>query len=248
MQIKKLAVFAMAGAAIFGTVLSSPAAARSHRKGAPAKTHIVEQAPKDRSIAIPTEKLADYYKQMDAAHEETLRMVEGGKFNVNIRRIKEPEAGPLIHPKTIDLWYVLEGSGSVTTGGKVANGKVTGGVTDTLKPGDVEFIPANLPHHVSDVGPNGITWLNVRWDVDWEGPMGAGNAPVPGVPGDANVGQYATTYKAVHIPKEMLDTYIAEQNSKPNTSQTQTHDRGWPLQHQHPEYHRTIDRIPQNHN
>ena len=55
-------------------------------------------------------------------------MVEGGQFNVNIRRIKKPEAAPLIHPKTIDVWYVMEGSGAVTTGGTFANGKVTGGV------------------------------------------------------------------------------------------------------------------------
>src|SRR6478735_9715328 len=145
---------------------------------------------------------------MDAAHEETLRMVEGGKFSANIRRIKEADASPLIRPNTIDLWYVLEGSGSVTTGGKLANGKVTDSVTDNLMPGDVEFIPANLPHHVSSVGPNGITWLDVRWDADWKGPMGAGKAPLPGVSGDTSgdppVAYYATTDKAIHIPKEMV--------------------------------------------
>ena len=147
-------------------------------------------------------------------------MVEGGQFNVNIRRIKKPEAAPLIHPKTIDVWYVLEGSGAVTSGGTFANGKVTGGVTDHLSAGDVEFIPANLPHWVSDVGPQGITWLNVRWDVDWKGPMGAGNPPVPGVPGSAGIGEYATPDKAVYIPKALLDSYIAEQNSTKSTSLT----------------------------
>jgi len=183
-------------------------------------THILEQATTERAVPLPKSKLDQYLKDMDAAHEETLRMVEGGQFNVNIRRIKKPEAAPLIHPKTIDVWYVMEGSGAVTTGGMFANGKVTGGVTDHLNVGDVLFVPANLPHWMSDVSSNGITWLNVRWDVDWKGPMGAGNPPVPGVPGSAGVGEFATPDKAVYIPKALLDSYIAEQNSTKSTSLT----------------------------
>jgi len=183
-------------------------------------THILERATTERAVPLPKSKLDQYFKDMDAAHEETLRMVEGGQFNVNIRRIKKPEAAPLIHPKTIDVWYVMEGSGAVTTGGTFANGKVTGGVTDHLDAGDVLFVPANLPHWMSEVGSSGITWLNVRWDVDWKGPMGAGNPPVPGVPGSAGVGEYATPDKAVYIPKALLNSYIAEQNSTKSTSLT----------------------------
>ena len=188
--------------------------------GAGGGTHILEKATTERAVPLPKSKLDQYFKDMDAAHEETLRMVEGGQFNVNIRRIKKPEAAPLIHPKTIDVWYVMEGSGAVTTGGTFANGKVTGGTTDHLSVGDVLFVPANLPHWMNETGPSGITWLNVRWDVDWKGPMGAGNPPVPGVPGSAGVGEFATPDKAVYIPKALLDSYIAEQNSTKSTSLT----------------------------
>ena len=80
------------------------------------QTVILEQAPTDRSIAISTEKLAQYLKDMDAKKLQTLRMIEGGKFNVNIRRITNAETA-LIHPNTTDLWVVLEGSGTLTTGG-----------------------------------------------------------------------------------------------------------------------------------
>src|SRR5690242_312456 len=138
------------------------------------RTVILEQAPKDHSIAIPKDKLAQYLKDMDAKKLQTLRMIEGGKYNVNIRRITAAETG-LVHPITADLWVVLEGGGTLTTGGVLENGKINGGQTRKIKVGDVVYIPSGLPHGVSGVDTN-ITWLNVRWDTDWapDSPMGAG--------------------------------------------------------------------------
>jgi mannose-6-phosphate isomerase-like protein (cupin superfamily) len=128
-------------------------------------TTILDQAPTDHSIAIPREQLVQYLKDMDAKKLSTLRMIEGGKFNVNIRRITNAETA-LVHPITIDVWVVIAGSGTLTTGGKIENGKIVGGTSHPLNVGDVEFIPAGIPHGVSGVNGN-ITWLNVRWDVDW---------------------------------------------------------------------------------
>jgi mannose-6-phosphate isomerase-like protein (cupin superfamily) len=133
------------------------------------QTVILEQAPADRSVPIPKEQLGQYLKDMDARQLQTLRMIEGGKYNVNIRRITNAETA-LVHPKTIDVWVVIDGSGTLTTGGTIKDGKIVGGQSHALKVGDVEFIPANLPHGVSGVNGN-ITWLNIRWDVDW--PAGA---------------------------------------------------------------------------
>jgi mannose-6-phosphate isomerase-like protein (cupin superfamily) len=233
MRAHRLAIAAGLGVAILGLGFSSDVLAQQGRAGGAgargagagareggAGPRILERATTEKAVPLQKAKLEQYFKDMDAAKEETLRMVEGGQFNVNIRRIKKPEAAPLIHPKTIDVWYVLEGSGSVVTGGTFANGKVTGGVTDNLTPGDVLFVPANLPHWMNTTGPNGITWLNVRWDVDWKGPMGAGNPPVPGMAGSAGVGEFATTTKAVYIPKALLESYIAEQNATKSPSST----------------------------
>ncbi len=145
------------------------------RGGGEGRTVILDQAPTDRSIAIPTEKLAQYFKDMDAKKQQTLRMIEGGKFNVNIRRITAAETA-LVHPNTSDLWVVLEGGGTLTTGGIVENAKFVGGESHPIKVGDVVYLPAGLPHGVSGVNGN-ITWLNVRWDTDWpaDAPLGAGN-------------------------------------------------------------------------
>jgi len=131
-----------------------------------AGTVIIEQAPTDHTVAIPKEKLAAYFKDMDAKKLATLRMIEGGKYNVNIRRITNAETA-LVHPQTVDVWVVVEGSGTMTTGGRIIDGKIVGGQSHPLNPGDVEFIPPTVPHGVSGVNGS-ITWLNIRWDVDWK--------------------------------------------------------------------------------
>jgi mannose-6-phosphate isomerase-like protein (cupin superfamily) len=208
------------------------------------QTVILEQAPTDRAIAIPKEKLAQYLKDMDAKKLQTLRMIEGGKFNVNIRRITNAETA-LIHPNTTDLWVVLEGSGTLTTGGIVENGKFVGGESHALKVGDVTYLPAGLPHGVSGVNGN-ITWLNVRWDTDWpaDAEPGAGNfqgraagrgaargaraggeAPAGGaqrgaVPGEGRGrGGFLAPLEyggsgEIFIPKERLDGYMKDMELK----------------------------------
>lgn len=160
---------------IVGTVLLGAALLSAQGRGAGAGgTVIIEPAPKDRSVSIPREKLAGYLADMDAKKLQTLRMLEGGKYNVNIRRITAAETG-LVHPITADLWVVLEGGGTLTTGGVLEKGKILGGQSRPIKTGDVVYIPSGLPHGVSGVNGN-ITWLNVRWDTDWpvDSPMGAG--------------------------------------------------------------------------
>ena len=161
--------------AAFIVICGSIGLAQGRGQGGEGRAVILEQAPKDHSIAIPRDKLAQYLKDMDAKKLQTLRMIEGGKYNVNIRRITAAETG-LVHPITADLWVVLEGGGTLTTGGVLENGKINGGQTQQIKAGDVVYIPSGLPHGVSGVNTN-ITWLNVRWDTDWptDAPMGAGN-------------------------------------------------------------------------
>jgi len=152
----------------------APAGGGGRGRGGEGRTVILEQAPRDHSIAIPKETLAQHLKDMDAKKLQTLRMIEGGKYNVNIRRITAAETG-LVHPITADLWVVLEGGGTLTTGGVLENGKINGGQSRPIKVGDVVYIPSGLPHGVSGVD-NNITWLNVRWDTDWppDSAMGAG--------------------------------------------------------------------------
>ena len=189
------------------------------QRGAPAsnQTVVLEQAPKDHAVYISKAKLAQYLKDMDARQLQTLRMIEGGKFNVNIRRIAKAETA-LVHPTTIDTWVVLEGSGTLTTGGTLQNGKIVGGESHALKVGDVEFIPAGVPHGVSGVNSN-ITWLNIRWDTDWPAAaeVGAGVMPGATVPaGGRGLAplQFAPTSRSVSLPAEKLATYRRDMDGK----------------------------------
>ena len=83
---------------VLGTVYSSGVVAQEDG-GRGRGPKILGKAPTDQAVAIPKAKLEQYLKDMDAGKEETLRIIEGGQFNVNIRRIKKPEARPLDSPE-----------------------------------------------------------------------------------------------------------------------------------------------------
>ena len=127
---------------------------------------VLQPAPSDRAVPIPLETLTGYYADMDAKKLETLRMLEGGRFNVNIRRIRNAESA-LVHPVTADVWVVTEGSGTLTVNGRLEGNRIVGGDSRPLKVGDVVFVPAGVPHGVSGVSGS-ITWLNIRFDTNYE--------------------------------------------------------------------------------
>jgi mannose-6-phosphate isomerase-like protein (cupin superfamily) len=134
-------------------------------RGAP-QNFVLQQAPTDKAVPIPLETLKQYYADMDAKKLQTLRMLEGGRFNVNIRRITNAESA-LVHPVTADVWVVTEGSGTLTVNGTLEGGKIVGGDTRPLKAGDVVFVPAGVPHGVTGV-TGSITWLNIRFDTNYD--------------------------------------------------------------------------------
>ena len=49
---------------------------------------IRQQAPTDRAADFPLAELAAIVQEMDAEQRQTVRLLEGGSYNVNIRRIR----------------------------------------------------------------------------------------------------------------------------------------------------------------
>jgi mannose-6-phosphate isomerase-like protein (cupin superfamily) len=132
-----------------------------------------QTAPTDRAVDFSLAELESTFKEMDAKKLATMRLIEGGRYNVNIRRLVGAESA-LIHPNTADVWVVREGSGTLVTGGTLVDPKTTssgdlsgsgiqGGVERVLHVGDVVFIPAGVPHGVKE--SKSITWLNIRFDT-----------------------------------------------------------------------------------
>src|SRR5678815_3714365 len=60
-------------------------------------------------IFIPKERLDGYMRDMELKNVATLRMIEGGRYNVNIRRITAPSVE--YHDITADTWVILKGGG-----------------------------------------------------------------------------------------------------------------------------------------
>jgi mannose-6-phosphate isomerase-like protein (cupin superfamily) len=96
--------------------------------------------------------------------------IEGGKAHVAHLRRVQPETSALIHDHVTEIYYILEGSGVLMTGGRIENvresdlsnvgagishtGAHVGGTTQRLAPGDVFVVPAGVPHRFSQLdGP-----------------------------------------------------------------------------------------------
>lgn len=93
---------------------------------------------------------------VSAAFQRGAPLVETPEFKVHASHRDGPGMAE-VHEKDTDILYVLEGSATLVTGGKLVDGKVTatdeirgarieGGETRQLVPGDVLVVPAGTPH------------------------------------------------------------------------------------------------------
>jgi hypothetical protein len=127
-----------------------------------------------------------------AAVDRPLRTVDGGTANVGIfivHRPQEPDQGctiehdTLVNDKTTSIFLVLDGAGTLVTGGKLANptplpsddpdlklvgsgsrgSGIQNGQSRRISKGDVVIIPAGVPHGFTAIEKS-ITYEVVRID------------------------------------------------------------------------------------
>ena len=138
-----------------------------------AQIEILHQAPLDAAVDLPLAQIEDIVSEMTEVGRTTTRLIEGGTFNVNVRRIEGVETA-LRHERTTDVYVVREGSATLVTGGELvdADGQpvdgargaaIRGGRSRTIGVGDVVYIPAGVPHGITET--DGITWFNIRFDT-----------------------------------------------------------------------------------
>ena len=78
-----------------------------------------------------------------------------------------------IHEKYADMFYILAGSATLVTGGKLVNARVVGpgetrgesiegGMHQELRVGDVAHVPAGTPHHMLVAGEKTVTYFVMK--------------------------------------------------------------------------------------
>ena len=138
------------------------------------RTEVLQQAPTDQPAFFPAALLQSQYERMDLNKILTVRLMEGGNYNVNIRHLTARETA-MVHARIADIWVITEGAGSIVTGGELVDPKnsaaagdqtasaIRGGNAREVKVGDVIYIPPGLPHQMAEVRGK-VTFLNIRFD------------------------------------------------------------------------------------
>src|SRR6266404_1837890 len=95
------------------------------------------------------------------------RMLQLGQYSVNMEHRVMGQAAS-VHEKEAELFYVLDGSGTMVTGGKLVEERRTnetnlsgtsieGGVTRKISKGDWIMVPEGVPHQIPAVEGGAVT-------------------------------------------------------------------------------------------
>jgi mannose-6-phosphate isomerase-like protein (cupin superfamily) len=148
---------------------------------------VYAQAPKSGASATfmtPAEMISALKsapRQDAPVNDVPVHVVEAGGHNLGVAVVRRTSAdqNALVHDKIDEIYYVLDGGGTLITGGSLINGKQTsssptigpgwsgtsiqGGQSRRIAVGDVVIIPAGMPHMFSQLdGP--IRYLVYRVD------------------------------------------------------------------------------------
>jgi len=107
--------------------------------------------------------------------------VKGGLIRVGIVHRSAPETRALLHDDLTEIYQILEGTGTLVTGGSMENQRAVsdppnlgdtpsyfvtqvGGDVQEVGPGDVVILPAGIPHRFSALAGT-ISYIIYRFEV-----------------------------------------------------------------------------------
>ena len=150
-----------------------------------------QAAPATKSLPATYVSAADIQANLKAAPnsatnpQPNIRVVDAGGYNLAvgvIHRKQTPPGVAAVHFKVSEIYHVMDGAGTLVTGGTMVNAKprpadaisvrledgpgasgtgIEGGVSRKIKAGDVVVIPAGVPHWFSEI-EGSITYV-VMW-------------------------------------------------------------------------------------
>jgi mannose-6-phosphate isomerase-like protein (cupin superfamily) len=189
---------------LFAVALSASAmagAGQARAQTAPAAQHL----PRGTAVDIGNaEILATAAKTASApVSDQQIRVVNvNGEYNVGVGVVHRAKTegrdvgGGVEHSEITEVYHVISGNGTFVTGGTIENardiapnspvvttlngpssngGKVLGGQSRKIGPGDVVIIPPNTPHWFSEITTDQIVYLVVRVDPHKVLPAGYGS-------------------------------------------------------------------------
>ncbi len=178
-----------------------PKALKKYVKTAPAASHLPRGTATDvanAEIQVTVQKTASA-----PVSDQAIRVVSiQGEYNVGIGVVHRAKTagrnpgGGIEHSQITEVYHVIEGNGTLVTGGAIENpretppdsvvvkvlngpssggGPIQNGVSRKIGPGDVVIIPPNTPHWFSEITSDQIVYLVVRVDPHKVLPAGYGS-------------------------------------------------------------------------
>jgi mannose-6-phosphate isomerase-like protein (cupin superfamily) len=115
-------------------------------------------------LIVPAADLAAMIAKQPADRNGSATFMQLDPYRINMEhRVMDQAAS--VHEKEAELFYVLDGAGTLVTGGKLVDEKrtndanlsgtsIAGGVTKQIKKGDFVLVPEGVPHHFPKVEGN----------------------------------------------------------------------------------------------
>ena len=131
-------------------------------------------ADKSKVQFVPASKLLEEIRKApeEAPNVGVLTYLSTPNYSAIFVRRPKPELAEL-HTKQMDIWYVVEGSGTLVTGGSLVDRRdtgpgevrgrsISGGTVRHVAKGDFVTIPANVPHWIKAIDGKEIIYLVVK--------------------------------------------------------------------------------------
>ena len=151
----------------------------------------VSQAPATPAVYVTTDDIAATMAAAPAGvvSDQSIRMIDAGGYNVGIGLVRRPASRPgssIEHHNQTEVDYVVEGAGSIVTGGTLVDGepldadgevgkhltgpssigpRIEGGESRRIAKGDMFIMPAGTHNGFSELEED-IAYLVVRVDPD----------------------------------------------------------------------------------
>jgi len=133
-------------------------------------------APKDKALYLTAADVNATAQELASTKQSTHQFFAEKTYNMEVRRLVGPQP-ILVHAHKSDVMVIRDGEGTFVTGGELVNGKpgggdegdmrgesIRGGVSRVLKPGDVMFVPAGIPHAFVEIKDH-VTFVMTRYDT-----------------------------------------------------------------------------------